>query len=87
MNMEWRTYREVISKSAVAQTSSPYGLRSKAGGRTEAFTAENAEYAENGMKSLMLYLSDLCALCGKMLETRVRTWRQETEKFTQQAPR
>jgi len=65
----------------VAQTSSPRGLRSKAGGQTEAFTAENAE---NSMETLMLYLSDLCApgRCskflsryytprnGKMLETR-----------------
>jgi len=42
----------------VAQTSSPRGLRSKAGGRTEAFTAEDlsampaqagAEHAENGV--------------------------------------
>jgi len=39
--------------------------------RTEAFTAENAEHAEGGMGPLMLHLSDLRALCGKMLETRV----------------
>ncbi len=30
---------------------------------TEAFTAENAEYAESGTGTLMLHLSDLCALC------------------------
>ncbi len=49
---------------AVAKTSSPC--------ETEAFTAENAEHAESGMGTLMLHLSDLCALCGKMLKTRVR---------------
>jgi hypothetical protein len=44
------------------RTSSPCGLRSKAGGRTEAFTAENVEHAESGMESLMLHLSDLGVL-------------------------
>ncbi len=32
----------------VAQTSFPCTLRSKVGGPTEAFTAENAEHAEGG---------------------------------------
>jgi len=32
-------------------TSSPCELRSKAGGRTEAFTAENAEHAESSMET------------------------------------
>jgi hypothetical protein len=35
---------------AVVQTSSPCGLRSKTGDRTEAFTAENAEHAERGSR-------------------------------------
>jgi hypothetical protein len=62
----------------------PRGLRSKAGGRTEAFTARggvvnsrsattpprNAEHAEGSMETSMLHLYDLCALCGKMLATR-----------------
>ena len=39
--------------------------------KTEAFTTENAERAENGMGTIMLHLSDLCALCGKMLVTTV----------------
>ena len=47
---------------AVAQTSSSH--------ETEAFTAESAEHAESNIETLMLYLSDLCVLCGKMLETR-----------------
>jgi hypothetical protein len=51
-------------EEAVAQISSPC--------ETEAFTAKNAEHAESGMGTLMLYLSDLCVLCGKILETRVR---------------
>ena len=46
--------------------------------KSKAFTAENlsacghaqagAEHAESSTETLMLYLSDLCALCGKMLE-------------------
>ena len=70
MRIRQRLNRERRITEVVAQTSSPRGLWSKAGGQTEAFTAENAEYAESSMKTLMLYLSDLCALCGKMLETR-----------------
>jgi len=62
--------REKQIIEVVARTSSPRGLRSKAGGRTEVFTAEKAEHAENSMETLMLYLSDLFGLCGKMLETR-----------------
>ena len=34
--------------------------------KAEAFTAENVEHAESEMGILMLYLSDLCVLCGKM---------------------
>ena len=44
----------------VVQTSSPC--------KTEVFTAKNAEHAESGMGTLMLHLSNLWALCGKMLE-------------------
>jgi hypothetical protein len=40
----------VDGSEPVAQNPSPYGLRSKAGGRTEAFTAENAEHAERGSR-------------------------------------
>jgi len=47
----------------VAQTSSPRGLRSKTGGRTEAFTAKDAE---NGTETLMLHLRDLCGKCLKL---------------------
>jgi hypothetical protein len=39
--------------------------------QTGTFTAENAEHAERGIVSSMLHLSDLCALCGKMLEPTV----------------
>ncbi len=34
--------------------------------KAEAFTAENVEHAESKMGILMLYLSNLCVLCGKM---------------------
>ena len=40
----------VFALQAVVQTSSPCGLRSKTGDRTEAFTAENAEHAERGSR-------------------------------------
>jgi len=46
------------------------GCEARPEARTKAFTAENAEHAESIMKTLMLYLSDLCGLCGKMLEIR-----------------
>jgi hypothetical protein len=40
----------LVNEQAVAQISSPRWLRSKAGGRTEDFTAEDAEHAEGSSR-------------------------------------
>jgi hypothetical protein len=53
-------YRTLDTIEGVVQTSSPC--------KTEVFTVENVENAESGMGILMLHLSDLCTLYGKMLE-------------------
>jgi len=52
------------SGQAVAQDFSTHEI--------EAFTAEDADDTKGRMETLMPYLSDLCALCGKRLETAVR---------------
>ena len=60
---ECSTWKSFPQPQRLLHNPSPYEI--------EAFTAEGAEHAESGMGTLMLHLSDLCVLCGKMLETTV----------------